>query len=259
MQQAPEFETIVAYLEGDLPELERQAVEQWLKENPAALSELSETADLLDLLNAQHLQHFRTQMNSWEAAYTPQVAAVEPSQGNNTRSFKPFLKYAAAAAVLVAIVLGFLYTNNTALSSDEAFQASFNPAQDQLLASFRTRNGSADGLNNTSYEAYLALTSGKCKGLEEVLQSYTFKDAVEGLYIQGMTKLCVGKVDAARASFQQILDAKHPWYADGATWYLALCDLKDNNIKACKAQLRQISRNKNHHFHDQASKLLDSL
>lgn len=100
-----ENKELVAYLLGDLPEQQKQEMDQMIRQSPALQQEVADLSLLLGLMD----QEAEVEPSKYSRDQFYQFLEMESKQGDRVGDGRPFRSgwWAAAAAVLLVIGLGF--------------------------------------------------------------------------------------------------------------------------------------------------------
>lgn len=219
----------------------------------------SEAAELLAELDASIANRFGVAEDVGAAAGAKKV---EKSGGGATvRRLRRL--YAVAAAILLLVAAGFWWITNQQTTDNEALYAeAFSPYANEL--SDRTMGGS-DGPSATADEqlevASLAYDRRDYAAAATAFAAYLNNAPASApesakLYY-GISLLGAGKAGEAIPLLQQL--SANANYADAASWYLALAQLRDGQIIAARQGLEKLAAQKSSPFAKRAKDLLVAI
>lgn len=133
------------------------------------------------------------------------------------------------------------------INTQELFAEAFQPYSDASL-----NPNVRDDQNLSPFEQFLQFYWNQQYQL--ALQSFEKLDQVlqtndDVLFLKANALLATGQSKAAQAGFESILEHKTSRFVPQVNWYLALCYLKNGDIKLTKKILNQISTDNPHHKH----------
>jgi tetratricopeptide (TPR) repeat protein len=241
---------IEQYLDDSLETRERMAFEERLRTDPD-LAKAVEAEKELRLSLQQLLQHaeeetaLKKTLGTLRADHFP---VSEPTKVVGMRRFR----MAMAAALLVAAIAAawwFFGKNDPPgkLYSQYALHEKLGNTRSNGQDDDRLREKAAESFNNGSYAEAMPL-----------LEQYTtlHADATDALIAKGVCYLETGRYPQATALFEQ-LRSQLPARQSVANWYLALIQLKQGKITACRDYLQQIKTGEA--YYSNARSLLKAL
>ncbi len=241
------------YLNGILNEAEKNQFELELKNNQELATEYNLQMKVEKSLKNSKLIEFRS--------------IIEDAHGKVSKTNKKpivrslFVKYAAAASIIVIIGFSLFYSLNTGkYTSKEVFAAYYEPFP--AIGEPRSFGDNNENTNNNILynEAINDYNNNK---FSEAISKFTElikndeKNMAAHLYL-GISYIGVKKYDSAMKSFKYIIKQEDVYYYQPAKWYLGLCKLLiGENIDAEKIFL-EIS-NEDGVYNEQASKILKTI
>lgn len=256
-----------------LSEKERLELEK-AAQQPGFEAELHETEALLNGLGALALEDFEGQLSNWEkkhqrptSAKIRQMGAKRPSKGVLPR----LLRVAAVILVLLLPIGYFLGGSPFAKeqSNEALFQAYYG--EGPSFMDFRVR-----GEEETGSDIERELKNRKSQGLS-FFNAEDYKMAVHQLniYVENSTSrdyeaiislatahLMQGNADKAIPLYQLAIETEEPnalSFKDQAAWYLALAQLRNNELDVAQLQLQSIAQNEYNDYQEQAQQLLEDI
>lgn len=269
MLKATDIERIEAYLKGQLDEKAKQKMEEKIHSSPSFAAEVEAYRPLIEGFNALELEHFEEQMAQWERKHQ-QGGALKVVGKAQSKSNRRWLSIAAAIALLL-IPAGILLFNNAdqagaavANNELEAFEQYFEPTPYQLVS--RTAISPDEDEEKARLEAILnnAISAYNAKEYSTAIDLFSayVAEKPESMHINfflGVSYLAENQIDPAKAIFNELIKHKHNMYHDQAEWYLALAELKSENLKQAMRLLRRMKRKDAHYCNKEATELYEKL
>lgn len=244
------IEQIEQYLLGGGTPQARAAFEAELQQDPALRGELESYRLLIEGIERAGARQFEQQLAGWEARARAEEAfpARESEGGGRIRSLN-WMRYAAAAAVLLLLGLFWVLRPQPAASPEALFAEHFSPYEDIL----QQRGGAQQALE-LAMQAYNAQQyAAAAPQLEALADSLP----AAALYA-GISRLATGEPAAAENLLLRARNA-NPLLAEVADWYLALAALRAGDLSRAKTRLQAIAAQSGAYRSREAAALLKSL
>lgn len=249
MKFATEIENIEAYCLDTMDSTARAAFEKKMETNPDLRSEVLAYSKIFNSFDSLAQENLKQKMVNWESSQEIDVAS------NPIKSVPFGLKIATVAASLVLGLIVFKSLTTPGADPQTLFSQSFKPVETDYTSD-RTIQFPEKELYNAGLAAYFEEDFVKS---EELLTQYSSKVKTDNsvfLYL-GISQLKNGKPEVAKTSLNKLnraaLGNEH------VQWFVALCELKMNNLPVVKDSLNLIVKNPHHMHFDEAKRLLDRL
>lgn len=213
---------IVAFLREELPQEEMREINDHLRNDPLDAVMVEEMAEALEKDGS--LQNFNARVRT--------VGRVAEEASRKPSASKRSLLWRAAAAVLIVLLpsLYLLYGDQTTL-----YAAYYTPYQDVVS----TRGVEGQSVWNEAMRHYN-------KGAYE--QAWAAMDRFDGelkssapyLMYAGIIHLELGKVEASKNYFQQLIDSRDAQFSSYGHWYLSLAQIRLEEYEAAKKTLETL-------------------
>lgn len=260
---------------NQLSKAERRELEQCLAQDASFAQEATETEELFQGLGALALEDFESQMGSWEDKHRhtqkAKVRKMTMASKAKSNTLRRFLRVAAVILVLFLPVAYFIssggFSNST--SNEELFQAYYG--EGPQFMDLRLRGDDA-----VKSDVQRELENRKRHGLT-LFNKSDYKMAIHHLniYVENSpnrdyaailslatAQLAQKEVDKAIPLYELIIETKEATaqpFQNQATWYLALAQLRNNELPAAQMQLKQLSQNEHSDYQEAAKKLLKEI
>lgn len=267
---------------------DRKILEKQMKENPDFEKEASFFFKLFRGFKALEVEKLNSNMQKWEEKHQ-QVAT--PS-GTKIISIS-FIKYAVAAALILACLpLGYNYLNS-GMTADEIFASNFDhskainynnsrgggaledPMLDENAAAMSEEEkaeAEALRLKTALEQATVAAVLNKgitaynnhnytdaTKYFEAYMTTANAKDKDEVEFYLAVSYLAEGDAAKARPMFEKMTKIGTKTRKFDAEWYLVLTLLKDNNVTLAQKKLNAIVKKPAHTHKEKALKLQEQI
>ena len=244
MSELPEH-IITAYLDGELPQEERDRFEAQLAEDPALAEAVAQQRQLRSLLSSY--QADATEREQIRYLYHQ----LPTEEAGKTRRF-PLWQIGLAIAASIALLLWVFWPAPTASISTEALLAqSFSPAPAP------ERMGSTKGdmmeILAEAHQTYSETAYPQAIGLyQQVLQDSTYRP--EAAFFLAQSYLATRQYEQAEAALQWVNNRTQE-----VIWFSALAKLGQEDIEGCKQLLNSLATNPSYDYHEEAKQLLEQL
>lgn len=231
---------ILAYLDGNLTEEQRQAVDERLRFEPAFRKRFDEYAILWQGLD---------QLSFDRLVATAQTES-RPEAGKRIFPRPSLRQWLIAAAALVVLSGGYsAYSGYRSYEENELFARFYQPERadpgDDPLCGHLAPDV-RDSYFRKEYEQTLRLLAAGGSG------SCTH-------YYRGLAYLASARPEEAIAELEQVRKEDSQPVKERADWYLALAFLKNHRRKESVRLLRTIAENKGHIYQLSAQKMLETI
>ena len=249
------FDQIERYLNGEMPESERQSFEQEMAQNPELAEEVRLQRfeeDAIGLMIEDDLLAKIKQIGKEKEAGIQLV-----SKKNKSFLQLRWVQLAAAASVLLIAVFAIYNLSSSQLSAPELAALSY----DQRVPNFSSiRTTDAD--EQEEYNKYSAYITNKEKqSMPETIRFFSEQKSLDALYKVGHAYLLNSDFTQAIESFTAYLSTASKTDRDfkSASFYLALAYLGNNNASTAQSILSEIKANPDHIFQKDAEDILKKL
>ena len=193
----------------------------------------------------------REEMKAYEASLRLLELAAEgfPEQKRPTRRLSRWIGLAAALAILLAIAL-FAYANLN-YSAERLAQNSYE-------APIFSDISRGEGAENKARDALTAFAAGHYSETIDILEAEGDTDPLLS-YLLGHAYYQNGDMDRAAALFSALAQQSGNPYRQGASWYLALAQLRAGETDSARQQLTAISQDSDNPNRQRAANLLGWL
>ena len=227
------------YISGEMDADERTAFEKLLSEDKVLNDKVMNEQQIKLNIKRYHRSKIKKQLQ--------EIHKTTINKKSNSKI------YILLGAVILLMLLSFWY-----LSKKETF------THQELYAKYYTkytieedqRNGGEEKLNdifihykNESFDIVINQTEEF--SMKSIPSSYRL--------LLGISYLELNKLERAKFTFQSIIDEQDVIFIDQALWYLALTELKSNNIEIVKNLLNKIMTDSSSDHYENANNLLESL
>ena len=238
---------IEAYLDGSMPEKEREEFENLLAVDNSLRQEVALMKEVNEAISEEEIHEFREKVGNIMIARLNGLPAW-------IRIVRTLSKLPVAAAILVLIGLS-LWRIFTTKSGPDYFNELYVPYQTDIT----TR--SINSIDKNKIElSYLLYQEENYEASFEMLNNYLLKqpqDKTAQFYL-GMDAIELKKYDVAIASLSKVANDSSSLYSLHARWYLALSYLEINNKERAKECLELLSSSENL-YSSKSKKLLKKL
>lgn len=267
---------------------DRKSLEKQMKDNPDFEKEAGFFFNLFRGFKALEVEKLNSNMQKWDAKHQ-QVAVPSGSKIISMR----FMKYAAAAVVILACLpLGYNYLNS-GMTADEIFASNFahsnainynnsrggisaeDPALDENAAAMsEEERAEAEALRlkaaleqatiaavlNKGINAYNSHNyTDATKYFEAYMTTADAKDKDEVEFYLAVSYLAEGQATKAKPMFEKMTKVGTKNRKFDAEWYLVLTLLKDNDIELAQKKLDIIIKKPAHTHKEKALKLQEQI
>ena len=242
----PDIALIERYLEGELSGQELVEFETAMDSDQQIKLAVEEHLKSLVLAKAMGEEQWRERMKK-------QLA--EKPVSDTVFLWPPYLKYIAAAAIVLLLVIGGLWMSQNGKKPDlEEWLTTHleTPAAPELMSTDQDSLLAATyyAYNQGNYEEALA-------SFPVLLPNYTGGQLRELLFFEGMSHFKLQQYPEARQNFEKI---DRGAFQETALWYTSISYLKEGNIEAAKPVLQSLIDNNTFSFYRSLAKeLLDIL
>lgn len=240
MKEKYTFEYLEAYLDQALTAGEKNELENDLQADVELKAELDRHQQTRQLVHQMAVEETRTKVGK----------AFRKSQANKRNIARPFLRIAAGVAIILALGLGYLLTQQPA-NPQELAANHFEPFPDRLT----TMGAESDALG----EAMNAYNQGDYAKASDLLQQIPGdhpQQELVGLYM-GIAAIQTGNEQQAISLLSQ-LQENSANYREVASWYLALTYLQQGEEEKARPLLQALA-DADAYQASNAQELLDSL
>lgn len=260
---------------NQLSKSERQELDRLAAQDAQFAKEAAQTEELFQGLGALALDDFEQQMSGWESKYQShkksKVRKMAVVGGSGGGTFRRLLRIAAVVLVLFLPVAYFAASGGftSPASNEDLFQAYY--AEGPQFMDFRVRGddsakpGIQQELENRKRQGLILFNKGDYKMATHNLSLYVEhspKRDYEAIVALATAQVVQGNADKAIPLYQLVLETEEPTalaYQDQASWYLALAQLRNNELTAAKMQLQELAKDENNDYQEQGQKLLKEL
>jgi hypothetical protein len=171
------------------------------------------------------------------------------------RPAKKWLHYAAAASVTLLIAVGIFIYNSKAVDPTALYAQYFTPYPNTVAPTLRGQ----ENLNPLAFREYDQQNFSKAANeFKELLSQETDPQKIANiLMLLGNSSLALNNVAEAKINFEKCRQ-RSPELALQATWYLALCNLKEGKISETRVLLEEVAAT-NNEYQSSAKELLEKL
>lgn len=244
-----EKDLIERFFDKELNQQEQQAFRQKLQEDPSFAQAFALEQDLLDGIESLGNDKLRKEL---QQIHREEAPALTQAKLRPLPQKRPW--WLAAAVLLIGLALAWWLWPGATVDT-QGLYAQY--AQHDF--SFVQKSGGTRIETKLLSSAESKLKTGKYQAALNSLNQYLSiqSNDQEAALAKGIALLELGNdYPAARAIFQDLIDSKSLLANDGR-WYLALLDLKLENLPAAQAALRSIPTNSARH--PKAQELLQQL
>jgi tetratricopeptide (TPR) repeat protein len=169
----------------------------------------------------------------------------------------PSLYYAVAASVVLLIAVGIFVFNSGGTSPAKLYAEYYSPLPNVIDPT--VRGAQSESLLTESVKQYeQGNYTEAAEGFKKLLQQDPDAHMSAYLFLQlGVCYMAVDNMSEAKANLEKAR-ASGVEVRTTATWYLALCLLKENNVSQAKVMLQEIPRD-HVDYGEPAQELLDKL
>lgn len=239
-----QFETIIAYLKGQLSVEDTLAFEEAMENDEALVQEMEQVHD--ELLQNPKLEE---EVNAFQRQFAPQMQAIAEEEQKETPTVKQIKIWPwVAAAASVALVAWFFFLNPTA---DCALDN--GPCLASLDGIYVNRIVNKGQNAETDLKSALLLfQQERYADAIPLLKEFVIPDS--NSFTQSEVKLCLGiaqlmenQSNAAQLTLSELRSAEDPRYAYEANWYIALAYLSQAENEKAILILQTLAKEKNRH------------
>lgn len=225
------IELIERYFDNEMSESEKQEFIEQVK-NDLELRHLFDRERLL--INTARLNAARNNLE-----FLKDLDKTLPAVNPEPRTSR-FLYYAVAASVMLLIAVGIFVFNPKQDSPSELYAEYFVPYPNVFEPTVR---GASTSAKRT--QAFQSYEQGDYTNAASLFSELTATDRNPGmLMLLANANLAIGKTEEAKAIFAE-LAKKEDTLRNAATWYLAICYLKQGDIGSSRAILTKIAESDN--------------
>jgi len=235
---------IEKYLENKLSKKETITFNELIKNNADFKERVKFHTDLKKAVKKADQDNFRNLIEGIE----------KEAQTKNIASRRPYIKWIAAASIIVLLGLTYFFNTNQKVSTNDLFVSNFEPYRNVVHPITRSGNKKPDD----ETLAFIAYQKGDYK-LAETLFAKLYKTTKKPYYLfyQANALLKLDKANDAIPLLLAHLKLKDS-LSEKANWYLALAYLKINDQQKAKTILKKVITNKTYKVNE-AQKLLKAL
>ncbi len=248
-------EQLDGYLRGQLSGDELEQFKLELKSNPDMATEFELQEKIIKGIGTYVHRDIRGKLKGFQKDwYTRQEKSTPTPAASPKRRRLMYPLIAVAATFLIAVTALFWLNQKASTSSTELYAAYYQPYA--ALSTSRDNSGETqtmqanDFYKNKEYDKALPI-------FEKLLDEKANNSKL--LLVSGICQMELGKFDVASQYFQKIINSNDLYLTGQATWYAALCELKQNNVKQTKVLLQQLLAEPKGDRKMEAAKLLDEL
>lgn len=169
------------------------------------------------------------------------------------KTSKTWMYYAVAASVVLLVVAGIYIFNLKDPTPGDLYAEYFTPYPNVFEPTVR---GSEEATRRAS--AFQKYEEGNYEQAAALFSEIISESKEPGiLLLLGNANLAVGKTDAARANFNELISASDV-NAPAARWYLSLCYLKDGKVSQARETLAIVAKS-NSAYSAKARQLINAL
>ncbi len=213
---------IVKYLRNRLPEADRLAFEEAIKNDPKLAEEVEETSIALAVLKTGYNRERKKALKALMTEHKPKPTTI----------FSRIAPYLAAASIALLLAFGIYHFYPT--SSSELFA-------DQYFKPFSIAQKSSDGLTATLQEkAYDFYNKRQYNEAIPILEQL-YSDNSKNRLLAGIAFYKTGNYQKASVQFNKLIDTEDFLYKETGMWYEAINQLKQNNPSKAKNYLKTIT------------------
>lgn len=233
---------IEKHLQNNLSSKERLVFDELLKEDSTFKKEVTFQLDLKKVATHVDADNFKNL-----------IATLENKNSSKTTSKRPFIKWMAAASVILLVGLSYMLMPQQKMSNDTIFTSYFTPYQNVVAPIVRGENNQ-DGKT----AAFLAYEKEDYE-LAVTLFTELYTDTKEPFYLfyKANALLKLERVEEAVPLLIDHLKTKGV-LTQKTNWYLALAYLKLNETEKAKELLEKIITNNSYH-NKKANELLEKM
>ena len=247
MIKAEYTEVIDQYMEGSLDREGLRKFEHELKVNPKLAMEFRLEQDLDTALGESDIIDFR-------AMCIEAQEEVKLLHSTGARVIQTVRKYwyAAAAAVLVALIAGSLLIYQSGRYSDQKLFKMYYKSGEIGIK----RSGNANMV-----EALMAYSKKDFVTASQAFEQVLSKDPanIPVQYYCGISNIEIGNYTRAIQLFNKIIKNDNNSYVEYAQWNLGLSYLANNQESDAVKQFKLIAADENHTYRDQAKSILEKI
>jgi hypothetical protein len=222
-----DIELLDLYLEGALSDHERMALEARLLEDETLRALLAEHKSILEGIKATARMDVLKSLRTLEATLPEHETKIVPLWQNKWLLI--------AASVSIIILISFILFWPQSSKTDQLFAQYFERYPNII---FPVTRGDLSGDTSSIAKAYQAYDHGDCTKAINLFNKVSEADEVISFYLAN-AYLCNNEITKAQVLLLQIKEAHHSLEAE-ASWYLALCYLKGDNIQKTVAELEHV-------------------
>ncbi len=237
-------EMLIRYMDNELSEKEKPAVEKLLQEN----AEANERYQLL-LAAKQAIRSggLKQRVQKIHDEYIQANAKTEPAHAKVVRASSVFKTFMRIAAVFVIAVGGYGVYEYSTTNNASVFNNNFAKYELPVNRGENSTNDIDSLYNASNYAAAI-----------NAFEAKTQKDQKD-YFIAGQSYLQLNNADKAIAAFEQIQNLNSTsttkYFVEETDYYLALAFIKAGKISEAQSQLDKITSDKQHLFYNQAKNI----
>lgn len=237
MEEQDKYERIEQYLNGELPEDDKQQLEALIAESPDLKSEIELHRQVEETLKGEEIHQFRNVLQATDKSWK---LKKEPAKAAKIVRFNFKKSMAIAASIAILIFAGnFLYQNLASPNQEQLFANNFEPYQ--MILSQRSTGDSPEStaLLNTAISQY---AQGKFEESSIAFRQLQINDEgnLSFQFYEAMSLLSANNATDAISKFENILATPNSPFLEQTRWYLALSYLKAGNKEKAISLLADI-------------------
>ena len=233
-------ELIEAYLSNALDQEARRAFEAKLQADPQLAEELQLHKEMAEALEDEATFSLESTLLEIREEMEEEEEAAPKTTGKVVPLHKRYRLLSIAAAVL--ILVGFFYVVQTGDSNRDLYTDYFEDYPNYITA----RSGAVseeEAILNSSIQQYSEEEfEAALIGFQQLLSANP--EQYDILFYAGMCQIQLEQLAAAKTTFQRVIQQGDNNYVDPAQWYLALAQLRSDDIDGAKSTLTTIIKNK---------------
>jgi tetratricopeptide (TPR) repeat protein len=249
MKTTENNQRVQAYFGGELSAEEKNDFENNLKSDTALQKEFELHTQISDAVIDPTLHTFKKKIDQIHNEIRAEQKFLKPNH------YRRISLIAASIIILMTIGSLFLFNSYNQPSTDEVFSAYFEPYEMSLTT--RSHDVNIPTQLDKATELYNNLEYFEAKLLLKEFLILNSTDASASLML-GIANMQLDEVEEAMVNFNVIIKSENPFYTQQASWYLALCYVKKDDLIGAKHTLEAIASDTGYYKED-AKNLLDEI
>ncbi len=249
---------IERYLKRQLKGKELDDFTNRLKTNAEFAQEVALQKDMYEGIKLYALEKEKALLNEFDEQY--QKIGVKTSLSKRVFQKKYFVA-ASISILLASSLLIFTIHNSQGIDSEKLYIENFIPASSPKVGYQKSTN-QPENLEMAAVKAFEHYSNEQYQEAAEYFE-YNLNiipEDVISLYYLGNCYLMEDKVSKAISTFQQIINKEENVYTDESFWYLALANLKKNDLTKARNYLKKVIANTSDEaLEEKAEELLGEL